>query len=203
MAVVWEDPFFFPLFRATSTAHGGSQLGVGIQLELQPPAYTTVTATPDLSRVCDPHRRSRQRRIPNPLSQARDRTLNLMAPRRPDSAAPRPLGRPVLNLQKSGPGLLLFCTDMQSALLQFPAPQISPEFLVLPHAIFRLQALLREQSFPVPLGEARETLSAPLEGQIWPYENNVKHKWKRTFSKSRCLKLCRLLLTFCSSHARL
>ena len=51
---------------------------LGDQLELQPPAYTTVTATPDTSRVCDPWHCSWQRLILNPLNEARDQTLNLM-----------------------------------------------------------------------------------------------------------------------------
>ena len=46
------------------------RLGVG--LELQPPAYATATATPDLSRVCHLHHSSGQCRILNPLSKDRD-----------------------------------------------------------------------------------------------------------------------------------
>ena len=43
------------------------------ELELQPPAYATATATPDLSLICDlPHSSRRQCRILNPLSQVRD-----------------------------------------------------------------------------------------------------------------------------------
>ena len=38
--------------------------------ELQLPAYTTATAMPDPSRICDLHRSSRQRQIPDPLSAA-------------------------------------------------------------------------------------------------------------------------------------
>ena len=48
--------------------------------ELQPPAYTTARATRDPSRVCDLHHSPRQRRILHPLSEARDRTWNLMVP---------------------------------------------------------------------------------------------------------------------------
>ena len=51
---------------------------LGVELELQLPAYTTATATRDLSHVCDLHHSSQQRRILNPLSEARDRTRNLM-----------------------------------------------------------------------------------------------------------------------------
>ena len=65
--------FFFPaLFEAKPTAYGSSQAKV--KLELQLPAYTTATATWDLSHVCDPHHNSQQCWILNPLSRARDRT---------------------------------------------------------------------------------------------------------------------------------
>ena len=43
-----------------------------VELELQLPAYTTVTATRDLCHVCDLHHSSQQRQIPDPLSKARD-----------------------------------------------------------------------------------------------------------------------------------
>ena len=51
---------------------------LGVQLELQLPAYATATATEDLSRVCDLHssrHSSQQWWIPDPLSEARDQTL--------------------------------------------------------------------------------------------------------------------------------
>ena len=50
----------------------------GVSSEFQPPAYTTATATQDLSRFCDLHHSSQQCRIPNLLSKARDRTCVLM-----------------------------------------------------------------------------------------------------------------------------
>ena len=50
---------------------------LGFESELQLPAYPTATATRDPSCVCDLHHSSRQRRILNPLSEARDRTLDL------------------------------------------------------------------------------------------------------------------------------
>ena len=53
---------------------------LGVESELQSPASTTATATPDPSRVCDQHHSSRQRQILNPRSEARDRTHNLMVP---------------------------------------------------------------------------------------------------------------------------
>ena len=43
------------------------------------PAYTRATARPDPSHVCYLHHSSRQCRILNPLSEARDRTHNLIA----------------------------------------------------------------------------------------------------------------------------
>ena len=51
---------------------------LGGKLELQLLAYTTATATRDLSRVCDLHHSSQQHRIFNPLSEARDQTCVLM-----------------------------------------------------------------------------------------------------------------------------
>ena len=54
---------------------------LGVELDLQTPAYATATATQDLSCVCDLHHSS-QRQILNPLSEARDQTQNLMVPSR-------------------------------------------------------------------------------------------------------------------------
>ena len=55
---------------------------LGVELELLRLAYSRATATWDLSRICNLHHSSWQRRIFNPLSKARDRTLNLMVPSR-------------------------------------------------------------------------------------------------------------------------
>ena len=52
--------------------------GLGVELELQPPAHTTATAMPDPSHICNLHRSSRQCRILNPLSKTRDQTSTLM-----------------------------------------------------------------------------------------------------------------------------
>ena len=51
---------------------------LGVKLELQLLAYTTATATPVLSRICDLYHSSRQRRFPNPLSESKDQTCILM-----------------------------------------------------------------------------------------------------------------------------
>ena len=53
---------------------------LGVESELQLPAYTTATATPDPSFICDLHHSSGQGRILSPLSEARDGTRNLMVP---------------------------------------------------------------------------------------------------------------------------
>ena len=53
---------------------------VRVELELQLPAYTTATAKPDPSQVCNQHHSSQLYWILNPLSKARDRTRNLMNP---------------------------------------------------------------------------------------------------------------------------
>ena len=51
---------------------------LGVKLELQLPDYTTATATPDLSHICDRHHGSWQWQILNPLCEARHWTWNLM-----------------------------------------------------------------------------------------------------------------------------
>ena len=53
---------------------------LGVESELQMPAYTAVTATPDLSHICDLHHSARQRCILNPVSEARARTRNFVIP---------------------------------------------------------------------------------------------------------------------------
>ena len=50
----------------------------GVKSELQLPANTTAAATPDPSHVCNLHHSSRQCRITNLLTEARDRTCILM-----------------------------------------------------------------------------------------------------------------------------
>ena len=55
-------------------------LRLGIESELQLPAYTTSTAMQDPSHICNLHHSSRQHRILNPMSEARDQTQNLRVP---------------------------------------------------------------------------------------------------------------------------
>ena len=45
---------------------------LGVESELERPAYTTSIATQDPRHICDLHHSSQQCRIPNPLSEARD-----------------------------------------------------------------------------------------------------------------------------------
>ena len=51
---------------------------LGIELELLLPAYVRATETWDPSHICDLHPSSQQRRILDPLSEARDQTGILM-----------------------------------------------------------------------------------------------------------------------------
>ena len=53
---------------------------LAFELELQMLAYTTATATQDLSHICNLHHSSQQCQILNPLSEARDQTRILMDP---------------------------------------------------------------------------------------------------------------------------
>ena len=55
-------------------------LRLGVESELQLPAYSTAIAMPDLSLICDLHHSSRQCWILNPLREARDQIRNLMFP---------------------------------------------------------------------------------------------------------------------------
>ena len=51
---------------------------LGVESDLQLPAYATARAMPDLSHVWDLHHSSQQHRILNPLSEVRDRTCILI-----------------------------------------------------------------------------------------------------------------------------
>jgi len=62
---------------------------LGVKLELQLLPYATATAKQHLSCVCNLHHSSWQYQIPNPLSEARDRTCNLMVPSRFVSSVPQ------------------------------------------------------------------------------------------------------------------
>ena len=64
------------LFRAAPVAYGSCQAKG--RIELQQTAYITATGTPYQSHICDLHHNSWQRRILNPLSQARARARILV-----------------------------------------------------------------------------------------------------------------------------
>ena len=82
--------FSFFLFQGHTCEHMEVPR-LGVKLELQLPAYTTATATPGLSRICDLHHSSWQYLILNPLSKARDQTCVLMDTSR-DLNPLRPIG---------------------------------------------------------------------------------------------------------------
>ena len=69
--------FFFFVFLGPHLQHIEVP-SLGAESELQPLAYTTATAVPDPSHVCDLHHTSWQRWILNPLNEARNRTCVLM-----------------------------------------------------------------------------------------------------------------------------
>ena len=67
--------FFLPVFLGPHWRHMEVPRP-GVESKLQLPTYTTATATPDPSRICDLHHSSRQHQIL--LREARDRTHILM-----------------------------------------------------------------------------------------------------------------------------
>ena len=77
--------FVFLFFRATPMAYGSQARG---ESELQLLAYTTATATPDVSRICNIQHSSQQCRILNILSKARDQTCVFMDTTQTVSAEP-------------------------------------------------------------------------------------------------------------------
>ena len=73
---MWEGRFFF-IFTFSLPHLGHRDVPrLGAESELHLPAYTTATAMPDLSRICDLS--FLQRWILHPLSKARERTRILM-----------------------------------------------------------------------------------------------------------------------------
>ena len=72
------------VLTAKCLAYGNFQ-GLGGQIGSAAAVYTTATATPDLSCICNLHCSLQQGRIPNPLSEARDRIFIL-----PETSDPPP-----------------------------------------------------------------------------------------------------------------
>ena len=78
--IIYTNFFFFFVFLGPHLQHMEAPR-LGDKSELQLPAQTTATATPDPSCIFDLQQSSWQCRILNPLSsEARDRTRNLMVP---------------------------------------------------------------------------------------------------------------------------
>ena len=69
--------FFFLCFLGLHLQHMKVPR-LGVESELQLPAYAAATSRPDLNCVCDLQHSSEQRQIPSPLSKGRDRTQVLM-----------------------------------------------------------------------------------------------------------------------------
>ena len=90
-----SQPFIYKYTLFLSFCFEGCSLGIwrfpgwGVKSELQLLTYTTTTATQDPRRICDLHHRSRQHGILNPLSEARDRTCNLMVTSRVVTTEPQ------------------------------------------------------------------------------------------------------------------
>ena len=72
----WRSLFFF-FFPGLHLQHMEVPW-LGVESELEPPVYTTATATQDRSRVWDLHHSSRQHQISDPLSEVRERTRVLV-----------------------------------------------------------------------------------------------------------------------------
>ena len=81
VAYLFSLSFFFFFFFLVSLGLHPQYMKVprlGVESELQLPAYCTATATPDPSHICDPHLSSQQQQILNPLNKARGWTRILM-----------------------------------------------------------------------------------------------------------------------------
>ena len=75
--VFWVFVLFCFVFLGLHQQHT-EVLRLGVKSELQQQAYTTATATRDLSGVCNLHHSSWQHRILNPLIEAREQTQVIM-----------------------------------------------------------------------------------------------------------------------------
>jgi len=143
---------------------------LGVQSELQLPAYTTAIAMQDPSRVCDLHYSSRQRQILYPLSEVRDQTRVLM-----DTSRVRKLLSHDGNSQKCTFCLLLFKTappPQKKALGEkSPAPSFqSPSRCKLSHFLKEVQCTKRKA-----LSESQETqpLKCLSQGARWLLTSNL------------------------------
>ena len=75
---IYTNSFFFSFCFLGPHQQHMEVLRLGVESELQLPAYATVIATQDPSHICDLHHSSRQHQIPDSLSKARDWTCILM-----------------------------------------------------------------------------------------------------------------------------
>ena len=93
---------------------------LGVESELQLPAYATATATRDLSYICNLHHSSQQRWILNPLSEARDQTWVPTVIRFVSAVPQQELPTIVF---KSLPMSILFCSVLVKTLLIMAKPK--------------------------------------------------------------------------------
>ena len=77
LIIIMLSLFIFAFFLGLHSRHMEVP-SLGVELELQLPAYTTATATRDPSHICDLHHSSQQCQILSPQSEARDWTCILM-----------------------------------------------------------------------------------------------------------------------------
>ena len=87
LCVIQQDPIAYPLFYLSFVLLGLHPWHMevprlGVELELKLLAYTTATAMPDPSHICNLLHSSWQSWVLNPLIEVRDRTCDLMVPSR-------------------------------------------------------------------------------------------------------------------------
>ena len=123
--------------------------GLGVESELQLPAYTTATASWDLSLICNLHHSSGQRWIFNPLSKARGWTLNLMFPSWIHFPCAT-MGTPPNSLKSS-----------------FPLDTLTVEFVPLFSQTFVKSAILRSRVYSPSLS-FQDVMSMEISGSLSP-----------------------------------
>ena len=158
---------------------------LGVESKLWPPAYARGIAMLDPSCICNPHHNSWQCSILNPLSEARDRTHNLMIPSTPfffHSSLPWIYGA----------SLPLQCSEAPVALSSgtqvswVNTPTCEYKILILDiniiwlTSIFQSQISHRRDTVADMCIKVRELLGFPLiqSGWVfrdWPYVNQVGH----------------------------
>ena len=96
----------------------------GVESELLLPAYITATATRDPSHICDLHHSSQQHWILNPLSEARNRTINLTVAVRSQCISFSTIFLSGTHLVHASPSVVInsCCGPAPTVWLRLPAP---------------------------------------------------------------------------------